>query len=803
MKITRRKFLGMASAAAGLSLLPIEFKELIAAVAESDRKWPGPGIETWVNSVCELCPGGCGIRVRLLDGWPVKVLGNPDHPVNQGGLCPKGAGALQTLYDPDRIRRPMKRAGARGEETWEEISWEEAIAILAERLRPLRESGHPEGLVVIGGERRGYMGDLWDRFLSAFGSPNYVSTALGVGANGAALQLTQGIPGPVAYDLERTDYVLSFGVSLVEGGGSPVWQTRALVELRQGRPGRRGKIAQIDTRFSATAAKADEWIPIRPGTDGALALGIAHVIVKDSLYDKAFVREHARGFEGWKDGAGYTRDGFRNLVLRDYSPEAVERLTGVPAPTVARLAREFANARPAIAMVGQGATRYSNGVYTAWAVHCLNALLGNVDRPGGTLFPGKIPFTPFDALPRDEIAARGRARPRLDGVESGRGSFEAASAIHRLPEAMIKGEPYAAKAVFLHQANPCFSLPGALRMEEALAGIPFVVSFSPFIDESTRAADLVLPDHTFLERWLDNPTPRNIGFPVLGIGRPVRTSLYDTRATSDVLFALSESLGGALRAAIPWQNTESFLKERVRGVHAAGRGMMAAKVSPPWYTSFRRAKGAALPPEFDAFWRELLVRGAWWDPDYGFETWGRTLKTPSGKFEFHSDRIQSALASGRNAGPESGEKTAPGNFPAPLAMEEEGYPLVLDVFKPLAFSGGRTANMPFMLEIAGGSSGLSWDSWVDVNPATAERYGISNRDVVWIESPLGKVKARAHLHPGTNPAAVSLPYGLGHEVGGRWAKGRGANPNKLVRLVPMDVTGAPAFAVTRVKIYRA
>ena len=795
MRITRRKFLGAAGAAAGLALLPIEFKELIAAVAESDRKWPGPGIETWVNSVCQLCPGGCGLRVRLLDGWPVKVLGNTDHPVNQGGLCPKGTGALQTLYDPDRIRRPMKRAGSRGEEKWEEISWEAAIAILAERLRPLRESNHPEGLVVIGGEYQGHMRALWDRFISAFGSPNYVSTALGEGADDAALHLTQGISGPVAYDLERTNYVLSFGANLVEGGGSPVWQTRALVELRQGRPGRRGKIAQIDTRFSATAAKADEWIPIRPGTDGALALGMAHVIVRDGLADEKFLREHTEGFDG--------RDGFRRLVLHGYSPESVEKLTGVPASTVIRVAREFARARPSVAMADRGATRYSNGVFTGWAIHCLNALVGAVDRPGGTLYPPEVPFTPFASLPPDEIAERGRARPRLDGAESAPAPLAAASAIHRLPEAIIKGEPYAAQAVFLYQANPCFSLPRELPMEEALARVPFVVSFSPFIDESTRAADLVLPDHTFLERWQDIPTPRNVGFPVLGIGSPVRAPLYDTRATSEVLFALSDLLGGALRAAIPWQNTESFIKERVRGVHDAGRGMMAAALASPWYESFRAAGKASLPETFDAFWGALKDRGAWWDPDYRFETWGRTLKTPSGKFEFPVDRVQSAFSEGGNAGPDPGGKTASGNFPAPLAMEAEGYPLVLDVFQPLAFSGGRTANMPYLLEIAGGSSGLSWDSWVDVNPATAERYGISNRDMVWIESPIGRVKARAHLHPGANPSAVGLPSGLGHEVGGRWAAGRGANPNKLVRAVPMDVTGGPAVAVTRVKIYRA
>ncbi|MDP3938678.1 MAG: molybdopterin-dependent oxidoreductase, partial [Deltaproteobacteria bacterium] len=723
MEFTRRKFLALTAAAAGVSLLPVEIGELAAAVSESEHQWPGPGVETWVNSVCQLCPGGCGIRVRVLDGWPVKVRGNPDHPVNQGGLCPKGASGLQALYDPDRIRRPMKRAGGRGENKWAEISWDEAIGLVAEKLGPLRESGHPEGLVVIGGQYRGLMRNLWDRFLAAYGSPNYVATTLGCVASDSVLHLTQGIAGHIGYDIDRTNYVLSFGVSLLEASWSPVWQMRAQAELRQGRPGRRGKITQVDTRFSATAAKADTWVPIRSGTDGALALGIAHVIIKDGLYDEAFVREHAYGFEDWTDRSGRSQEGFREMVMRDYPPAVVESLTGVPKLTVARIAREFASARPAIAMADRGAARYSNGVYTQWAVQCLNALVGSVDRPGGTLFPSGVPFTPFEALPRNEIAERGRGRPRLDGVDSRDAPLAASSAIQHLPQAILSGEPYPAEAVFLYQTNPCFSLPREVRMEEALRKVPLVVSFSPFIDESTRAADLVLPDHTYLERWQDDPTPRNVGFPVLGVRRPVRSPLYDTRATSDVLFALSEALGDPVRKALPWKDTESFLKERIRGVHEAGRGMMAAAVESPWYESFRKAEGTALPATFDEFWDALLERGAWWDPEYRFEDWGRTLKTPSGKFEFCSDTVRAALtdsprrpsasavpASAENTSATDGERKFQG-FQPPVTMEEgTEYPLVLNVFRPTVFYGGRTANMPYLLEIAGKNRQVGWES---------------------------------------------------------------------------------------------
>jgi len=267
MDITRRGFISLTGAAAGLMMAPSEFMDLLRAVRAHKYEWPGPCVETWTNSVCQLCPGGCGLRVRLLDGWPVSLRGIPEHPVNAGGLCPKGEAGLQTLYDPDRIRRPLRRSGERGMKAWKEISWDEAIGIVATRLGDLRAKGNPERLAVLGGQYRGSMKTLWQRFLEAYGSPNYVSMAMGCDASDMVLGLTQGVQGHIGYDLERTNYLLSFGVSLLEGSWSPVWQTRAFADLKQGRPGRRIRTVQVDTRLSMTAAKADEWVPIRPGTD--------------------------------------------------------------------------------------------------------------------------------------------------------------------------------------------------------------------------------------------------------------------------------------------------------------------------------------------------------------------------------------------------------------------------------------------------------------------------------------------------------------------------------------------------------
>jgi anaerobic selenocysteine-containing dehydrogenase len=816
MEVTRRGFLSLTGAAAGLLLLPAEFKELLSAVSEHKHRWPGPGIESWINSVCQLCPGGCGIRVRLLDGWPVSIRGIAGHPINRGGLCPKGDAGLQALYDPDRIRRPLKRTGERGKNAWKEISWDEAIGLVAGRLRGLRVEGRPEGLVVIGGQYRGLMNTIWQRFLAAYGSPNDISMGMGCDTSDLVLRLTQGVRGHIGYDLENTNYVLSFGVSLLEGSWSPVWQMRSFADLQQGRPGQRVKIVQVDTRFSMTAAKADEWVPVRPGTDAALALAIAHVIVRDGLQDQAFLRDHGFGFEDWVDDSGRPHEGFRTMILRDYKPSEVAAKTGVPEERITRIAHEFARFRPAIAMGDRGVSRYSNGLYTRWSIHCLNAIVGNLDQPGGILTPPEIPFTPLPPLAPDPVAERGRARPRIDGAGSTEAPL-AANVIHRVPEAIRSGQPYPVEAVFLYHANPLFSLPAALGMREALDRVPFVVSFSPYLDESALASDLVLPDHIFLERWQDDTTPRNVGFPVLGIRKPVRAPLYDTRATSDVLFALAKALGGPVRTALPWVDMEVFLKERVQGVCASRRGTLIAGLEATGLGLTPKVLPPSPPPaDFDEFWTQLLDRGAWWDAEYPFRDWSRTLRTPSGRFEFYSQTLKEALGKSNvppgstaeaeladSSGSRDDIRYLPHQAPPEEAARPEEYPLVLNVFRPLAFTGGSTTNMPYLIEIAGKGVSVSWESWVEIDPATAQSLGIQDRDLVWVESPVGKVKVKARVYPGALPGVVNLPYGFGHQAAGRWAKGLGANANDLLGATAMTAVGASVYPITWVRIHRA
>ena len=229
-------------------------------------------------------------------------------------------------------------------------------------------------LLVLGGKYRGLMRSLWERFLEAFGSPNYIDNQFQwEGTPIEGLFLTQGIHSSPAYDLENVQYLLSFGSGLLESYWSPVQALMAYGHFRRGRPEQRGKLVQIEPRLSITGIKADEWIPIQPGTEGILALGIAHMIIKEGLYNKDFISNQTFGFESWTDENGKEHLGFKEFVLSEYEPNLVSKKTGVPVDTIIRLAREFATNRPSLAI------GYRDRPFHQMAVSVLNGLTGNID----------------------------------------------------------------------------------------------------------------------------------------------------------------------------------------------------------------------------------------------------------------------------------------------------------------------------------------------------------------------------------------------------------------------------------------
>ncbi len=799
-EITRRAFLKVLGASTTAASIP-ELRSgssLLRALAPAEAVALQASQEQWLPTICGQCPAGCGMMVRVVDGRAVKIDGLPAHPSNRGKTCPKGQNGLQVLYDPDRIRGPMKRVGERGEGEWQAVTWEAAIAEVVEQLSELRSSGQSHTVVTLAGRVQGQMEGLIRRFCQAYGTPNYVDhSSVSMAATELAHYYAVGHRELFGYDWEHTNYLLSFGVAFLEAYQPTVRNLRLSGYMRRGRPNQRARIVQVDTRFSVTAAKSDEWVPIFPATDGALALGIAYVIISEGLFDHNFVINHTFGFEDWSDEAGVAHMGFRSLVLRDYAPAQVEAITGVPASTIARLAREFATTRPAVALANRSASMQSNGLFNQMAVEALNALVGSFDHPGGPMIQRSAPYLPWPDVPQDADAETGIAQPRVD--LAGSNAYPLAESVYQqLPDSIASDTPYPVNALLLYYTNPLFSSPEVEPVREALRKVPFVVSFSPFLDDSSAYADLILPDHVYLERLQDVEMVPSTGYPVVGLRQPVVQPLYDTRHTGDVLIQVAKELGGTVAQAFPWNGFEEALQYRINGL-------------------WRSEQGDIIATEYQYFWEEFRLRSFWSDPPYRFGEWSRVFATPSGRYEFYAQRLESDLVAA--AGGEDkledplseagvlarGDELFLPHYEPPRSVgDPESYPFFLNTYKLMTHAEGRGANQPHLQELLGTYLNQSWDSWLEINTRIAHHLGIAQGEEVWVESPTGeRIKLRAILFEGARPDVVNVPFELGHEAYGHWAEGRGANPNRLVVNSTNLLTGTLNPFATRVKVYKA
>lgn len=794
MTLNRRRFLGFsAGAAAGAVAGSYGGRTVAGLAAAIDQPiYPPRGPETSVLSVCQECAGGCGIRVRCVAGRPVKIDGNPLHPISGGRLCPKGQAGLQSLYHPDRIRGPQRRVGPRGSmASFREASWEEALEEIAVRLRLLRRQERPEALALIRGKSRGVGARLADRFMQAFGSPNDVTLPLGDTAAAQALYLTQGVRAVPAYDLQSAEYVLSLGGSLLEASSSPVHTMRAYGELRQGRAGRRGKLVHVGPRLSITGGAADEWVEVHPGTEGVLALGIASVLVAEDLYDKPFVQGHTQQFEDFLDDDGNDVPGLASVLAGSYSLERVSAETGVSVNHILRIAREFAAARPGIAVGSSTGPLLSGRLFDHLSAHALNALAGNVDAPGGVLVPDSVPLPAWPELPGDPIAERGRSRPRVDGA--GRGDFALLdSDTQGLAEAFLSQSPYEIEALIVLDADPAFTCLAPDAFAAALEQVPLVVSFASLPDDTSLLSDWILPRTHALEDWDLDLTAPGVPYPLASLATPVLLEpLHDVRATGEIFMDLARRVEGPVAQAFPWPDLPTLIRSEVKGLYEAHRGaVIGTGFDEAWVRLMERSGWWA--PGYrseDELWERIQETGGWWDPFYDHRHWSRVLRTSSGRFEFRPAELV-----------ELEQRRRARNGAHDLHGVGATGELALALFEPLTIAGGSGAELPFLQEILDPGHGARWETWVEIHPETARHLGIEDRTPVSVSSAHGTVRARALSTERVVPGVAALPVGLGKRAGGRWARGVGSNPLRLLSPVREALSGLPDTAATRVRI---
>lgn len=803
MRVTRRQFIHVAGATAGAAAL-VSGHLAKAGVGTSElERWATPE-ERAVPSICQQCPGGCGIIARVLDGEVAGISGNRLHPVNRGALCPKAFGALQLLYDPNRLRGPMIRDRARGR--FRPIAWSDALAQVTARLSELRAKGLSHTVAVLGGQYRGYRDTVWRRFVESYGSPNYIRVrCLTPERSALAAELMQGVTRPLTYDLVEARCIVSFGAGLLETWLGPVHASLAFAGLRGGEDRLRGRLIHVDPRRSHTAAKADLWVPIIPGTDGLLALGIANALIREGRYDREFVEQHTFGFENWTDASGQEHEGFKDLVLSEYGLLSVSAATGVPVKTILQIARDLATMKPAVVIGERGPSYGPSDLHTRMAIHSLNALVGAFGVLGGVLTQADLPLSPLAPTQQDETARRGRAHARIDGAGSGR-YLLLESAPQALPERILSGDPYPINALFVFATNPLANHPAREAFARAFERIPFVVSFSPFLDETAASADLILPDHTYLERWQDDQVTHLAGFTCFSLARPAATPRHDTGDTMDVVLALARALGGGIAGSLPWESFDTLLREGARGLWQSRRGYVVSAHAEESLRAVLERQGYWTPEfaSYDDFWAALGTRGAWWDPTALPVSRKALLRTRSGKFEFYSTQLRdkteaitrhdgASAAFGAALGSvDAGDRRFLPIVPIVAPAKREDLPLRLVTYRLMTRPVGGGGNQPWLLEQPAVQVRAAWKRWIEIHPDTARALGIKDGDRVWTESSKGRIALQARLFAGSRPDVVSIPlFG-----------GDGPNQNDLIANEPDAWRGFGLLGTTRVKVYR-
>ncbi len=683
--IKRRDFLKIIGVAGGTAAVtggcsePVE--QLIPYVIPPEGIIPG--VPNWYASTCRECPAGCGILVKNREGRAIKIEGNPNHPVNKGASCAQGQAILQGLYNPDRTRSPLltNDLGRR-----QPTGWENAQKVLAAKIDEVRKKGQNGRIVFLSDNVTGAFGALIDDWMEAIGGVHISYETYAYEPLKEANKRTFGIDKIPTYNIDKAKYLLSFGADFMETWLSPTLYTKQFSEMHSFRDGSMGKFVQVEPRASMTGVNADEWVSIIPGTEGILALGIANIIVSEGFSQK---------------GAELSS------VLRDYPIDKVSEATGVPTDTIRQIAQDFSSMQPSLAIGGGTAMTGTNATETQVAVNILNYVSGNI---GETIdFAHTLSIS--DASPFSEMLS--------------------------LIDSMANG---GVDILMIYNVNPVFTLPKSTGFEDAISKVPFVVSFSSFMDETTEKAKLIMPDNTTLESWGDFiPGPG-----IHGLIQPSMTPVFNTKSTGDVILGVTANI--------------EDLKERYKET-----ATFYDYLRESWKTAYSSVAGLG----FDSFWNKALENGG-----------------------YYSDvpPVQVSLSAGLSGAA----------LPEAAFSGDGDYFFV--AYPSYKYYDGRGANKPWLQELPDALSTGVWDSWVEIHPDTASNLGVKLGDYVVIESPRGSIETQVYPYPGTRPDTVAVMIGQGHTSYGRYAKDRGVNPVSILPLATDKLSGGFAWLSSKVKL---
>jgi thiosulfate reductase/polysulfide reductase chain A len=721
--ISRRDFLKIGGASAGALVLgqfiPPQVAEAARASGILDATSSG-----YIPSMCEMCVWRCGLLAKVENGRVVKLEGNPEHPHSNGKLCPRGQSGLMNTYDPDRVLTPLIRVGKRGEGLFRKASWEEALDMVAENMLSIKKNYGAEAMMF--STTHCLSQAQFENLLNAFGSPNYgTQRSLCFNAMIVSNLTTYGMQEPDRkYDSLK--YIILTGRNLMEAISTS--ETTALSQAID----RGVKVVTLDPRFTKTAAKSSEWLPIRPGTDLAFHLAMLNVVVGEGLYNKQFVAQNTSGFEKLP------------AAVANYTPAWAAGITGIPADTIQRIAREFAAAAPyAMAHNGWRTSNFMNSFQTERTITILNAIVGNW---GVAMFnesgeeTGDLGSVPQPPYPR--VTAQ-----RLDGVPwkypfvpLDIGVFQ------EMREAALNGQPYEAHGWFISRQNPSLSLPDRGRTLQLFQKLDFIATIDIIMNDSAWFSDVVLPEASYLERY----DPLNIAGNQAFLRQPVIAAQGEGKSTLWIYKQLGQRLG--LADYFQYANEEDYLKQQL-----APLGVTLDQVRQQGYVN--------LPGE---------------TPDSSSEAIEPKWSTPSGKIEIYS----TTLASGGFAALPVWEE--------PLAPKAGEFYLLTG--KVAQYTQMGTQNNQLLHKYA--DPPRLW-----MNTQTAQGLGLADNDMVEVTSPAGMIHIQLLATQAIRPDCVYLTPGFGHMSEGlRVAYGEGASDSDLHVTYTDPVSGSQALSQTFVTV---
>jgi anaerobic selenocysteine-containing dehydrogenase len=679
---------------------------------------------------CRICEAHCGLIATVEDGKVTRLRPDRDHPLSSGYACPKGIAMLDIQNDPDRVLTPLHR---RPDGTFEPVTWREAIADIGARLRASLEAHGPESVGWYMGNPGAfsYSHVVWVKgFLDAVGSPHYYTAgSQDVNNRFAASALLYGTPLVVPIpDLQRTSLVLMLGANPLVSHGSVLTAPRVRDQLR-GIVERGGRVVVVDPRRTETA-RAFEHVPIHPNSDAWLLLSVLHVLFDEELVDRATLGRLATGSAALAEAAGA------------HPPEVTESRTGIAADVVRALARDLAAADGAAVYGRTGSCLGRFGTLVAFLIDAINAVTGNLDRPGGAVF-GRPAIALDDLGEQIGVASYGRTRARFGGFPDVLGNLPASLMAREITTPGTRQ----IRTLFVSAGNPVLSVPDGNALQAALGSLDLLVSLDFYVNETNRHADYVLPAATWLER--DDVPVAFLGFyttPFVQHTDPVVAPAGEAREEWEVIRDIAREIG-----------VEPYSIPALRLL-----GRLGLRVTPQRLLDLLLRTG---PDRLSTRRLRRHPHGIVTAPHVATGVLPEKIRHPDGRIHLDPPQIRSEL-----------ERLATINGADPA------YPLRLIGLRELRSHNSWMHNAPLLMR--GGRVHA-----VRVHPEDAAAHGLEDGTLARIVSKSGHVEVPVKVTDEMMRGTVALPHGWGHRGGG-WRVANaagGANTNLLASAEPEDL----------------